>query len=451
MSIQSLRDYLQVLEKEGELLRIRESLSPIYEIPSVFKQLGLQNGPAALIENVEGYDVPVAGNLFSSVKKLSLALETKEDNLLSEYTKRCASPLPPKLIEKEQAPVKEVIIKEGIDLMKTLPVLKSHAKDAAPYITQGIMFLKDSETGTRDMALRRLQVKGPNKLGVYFFGFTARKAWQKKEAEGRPLEVAIAVGLDPALVIAGNIWSPFGDRLSLAGGLRRQGVEMVKGETVDVDVPATSMFVIEGKILPDYLEPEGPFGEMMGYYHTTINPVLEVTAITHQKNPVYSSYVTFSRDDAMIFEYLGKPQLSSSLKALIPSLKDVFFSLVDNLIIVSITKKNKWESRQALYSIMSAIPFVKIVVVVDDDIDVNSMDDVKWALCGRFQPEEDAIITSGLVGSGIEPSLKEGLITSKLGIDATKPIDKPEKFEKVSVPKDIEKKTLKILEKYLVH
>ena len=448
MPYRDLREYLQKLEAEGELIKIKESLSPVYEIPSVFKQLGLMDGPAALVENVAGYSVPMAGNIFGSLKKLALALETEEDHLFPEYEKRAVSPIPPKLVEKEKAPVKQVIIKDNIDVMKTIPITKSHVGDASPYITQGLMCLKDPDTGTRDMAIRRVQVKGPNRLGIFFVGFTARAAWLKEEAGGKPLETAIAVGVDPAVLIAGNVWSPFGNRLALAGGLRKQEVELVKCETIDVDVPATAMFVIEGKILPDYLEPEGPFGEMMGFYHTAMNPVMEITAITHQKDPIYSTHVTFSKEDAMVWDALGKVIFFPMLKMLVPSLKDFWYSLPQNLMIISIIKRNEWDSRVALQSLMS-LPFAKIVIVVDDDIDVNNIDEVKWALAGRFQPDKDIVLASELLGSCIEPSLKGGLVGSKLGIDGTKPLGEPGKFEKISIPKEIVEKTSKLLEKYL--
>ena len=452
MPYRDLREYLQKLEAEGELIRIKESLSPVYEIPSILKHLGVMGGPAALVENVEGYNVPIAGNLFGSVafKKVALALETQEDNLLQEFEKRRASPIPPKLVEREKAPVKQVIIKDSVDLMKTIPITKSHVGDVGPYITQGLMLLKDPDTGARDMALRRLQVKGPNRLGVYFGGTTARRAWEKQEAGGKPLEVGIAIGVDPALLIAGNVWAPFSDRIALAGGLRKQEVELVKCETVDVDVPANAMFVIEGKIIPSLIEQEGPFGEMVGYYHSTMNAVMEVTAITHQKNPIYSTYVTYSKDDAMIWDGLSKVVYSPMLKALVPSLKDFHYSVVDNRLFVSITKMNEWDSREALYSILT-IPLAKIMVVVDDDVDVDNEDEVKWALAGRFRPDEDVIIISGVRGLAIEPSCKDGMMGSRLGIDATRPTNEPGKFEKISVPKETAEKTLEILQKYLAH
>ena len=150
----------------------------------------------------------------------------------------------------------------------------------------------------------------------------------------------------------------------------------------------------------------------------------------------------------MVWDTLGKVIFFPMLKMLVPSLKDFWYSLPQNLMIISIVKRNEWDSRTALQSLMS-LPFAKIVVVVDDDIDVNNIDEVKWALAGRFQPDKDIVVASELLGSCIEPSLKDGLISSKLGIDGTKPVNEPKKFEKISIPKDIMEKASKLLEKYL--
>ena len=287
MSFKSLRNFIERLEREGEIIRVKDKLSPRFEIAAFFEILGKKEGnPAAIIENVEGYDIPVVGNLLGSKRRLAMALETDEDNIFKDFSRINEKGLPPEIIS--PAPVKDVVIDKDIDILRDFPVLTYHEKDAGPYITQGIVFSKDPESGNRTMGVHRLQVKGKNRLGIFLASKTSTEYFHNAEEKGKPLNVAIAIGVDPVILIASVSWSPFGDKLTLAGTLRREPLELTPAESVDLEVPANAMIVMEGKILPNLREKEGPFGESTGYYITAQNPVIEITTITQRRSRCHS-------------------------------------------------------------------------------------------------------------------------------------------------------------------
>ncbi len=204
MAYTDLRDFIKRLEQEGEIIKIKDTLSPRFEISALFEELGKREGnPAAIIESVEGYDIPVVGNLLGSRKRIALALETEEENIFQKYSELNDNPIPPRIVS--QAPVKEVILNKNIDILKHLPVLTNHEKDAGPYITQGIVFSKDPETGSKTMGVHRLQVKDKDKLGIFLASKTSTEYFRKAEENGRPLNVAIAIGVEPVILLGRGI------------------------------------------------------------------------------------------------------------------------------------------------------------------------------------------------------------------------------------------------------
>ena len=347
MAYKDVKAFINKLEEAGELIRIKEELDPKYEISAIFKHLGSKEGPAAVIEKVKGYNIPVAGNLFASRKKLAIALETEENLLSNEIEKRMKKPIPPKVVK--EAPVRDVIIKDNIDILKVMPVLTYHQRDVSPYLTQAVTFVKDPETGAVNMGVKRTQVKSSNKLGTYPSpGTTADKIFKKADRMNKPLEVAIAVGVDPAIVIAGITITPPGvEKIGIAGSLRGEGVEVVKAETVDLEVPANAMFVLEGVAYPNVRELDGPFGESSGYYISGMNPVIEIKAVTHQRNPILTFFKPYTpaEDTILVVNFLYEAQFKM-LKAFIPSLHDVFSFTYQGPYIMSIKKKSDAAARQ---------------------------------------------------------------------------------------------------------
>jgi 2,5-furandicarboxylate decarboxylase 1 len=449
MAFRDLWDFLSLLESRGQLIRVRETVSPRHEVCAVLRHLSQQGGPAALFENVEGYRVPVVGNLFGTEKRIGLALGVEGDraDLAAVFIRGIQAPIAPRRVEK--APAQEVVIREDIDLLRVVPVLTYHQRDVGPYITQGVVLARDPETGAYTMGVHRLQVKGPKRLGIFLASPTLARFLAKAEERGHPLEVAIAIGLDPALVLVAVAWMPFSDKLGAAGSLRGEPVEMVKAETVNLEVPAQAMFVVEGRILPRVRETEGPFGESTGYYITVSNPVIEVTAITHCQNPVYPVFVPFTKEDETVILATAGATIQEELRKIVPSMRDFSFYPLCGTIILSLAGTGGEPSpKRILESLLNSNPYIKHVVLVDEDINPNNPAEVLWALGTRFQADRDLLTLSGVPASPIDPSVGERFLGAKMGLDATAPREERDRFMKVGVPAECEAKAAAILQNY---
>jgi 2,5-furandicarboxylate decarboxylase 1 len=448
MPYEDVRAFLNRLESKGELIRIKEELDPKYEVAAVLHELGQKDSPAVFFEKVKGYDVPVAGNLFGRRRRFALALETEEGDIEGKLDRGKGAPIAPVMVE--EAAVKQVILKDEIDLLKVIPILSHSEKDAGPYITQGVLFLKDPETGDRTMGVHRMQAKGKDGICAYISSLGKSFVFlQKAEAKDQPLEAAIAIGNDPVVVMAAVAYLPLGDKFGLAGGLRGEPMKLVKAETVDLDVPANAMFVLEGEILPHVREVDGPFGESLGYYTTINSPVIQIKAITHQREPIYTVFPPYSVEQELMYELNFVPEMRRMLKMSIPSLQDVTYIYTLATLVLSIKKGKGWEGRQALYTALSMGPLVKFAIVVDDDVNIHDFRELACALAGRAQPEEDAVLFSGIYGHELDPSCKEDFVSSKMGLDATKPLEHPEHFEMARPPHPARDKAKKILRGYL--
>jgi 2,5-furandicarboxylate decarboxylase 1 len=242
---------------------------------------------------------------------------------------------------------------------------------------------------------------------------------------------------------------PFGDKFGLAGGLRGEPLKLVKAETVDLEVPANAMFVLEGGMLPNVREVDGPFGESWGYYTTVESPVIEIKAITHQKDPIYTTFPPYGLEHQLMWGLNFLPELRRMLKRSIPTLQDIAYITPLAALIISIKKKAKWSGREALYAALSQAPWTKFAMVVDDDIDIHNTNELICALFGRAQPDEDMVLFSGVYGHMLDPSCKEEYVSAKIGIDATKPLDRPEPFKIARAPQAARSKAAEILNKYL--
>ncbi len=446
MGFHDLKDFLQRLKEEGELIEIEEELDPRYEIAAVLVKLGQQESPAALFKRVKGYDMPVAGNLLGSRKRLAIMFETTPENISEEYLKRKSRGIQPRLVS--HAPVQEVIIKDNIDLASVLPILTFHDKDVGPYITQGLIFMKNPDTGANTVGVHRLQLKGKNRLGIQLVSRTSTEFFRRAEAKNRSLEIAIAIGVDPTLLLTAVTWFPFGDKLELAGGLGGSPLELAAGKTVGVDIPAHAMIVLEGEILPSVRETDGPFGESSGYYTTVQSPVVEIKAICHQKEPIFSVFKPWSIEDDLILDLSWTGEGFKKLKAEIPSLSALKLSWNASTALMSIKKSNEGEPRRALYLALMHNLYIKQAVVVDDDVDIYNPREVEWAIATRFQPHKDLVVIPGLEANPLDPSMEKGAIGSKLGIDATKPLGEEEKFRKIAPPLAAANKAGEILKKF---
>ena len=297
------------------------------------------------------------------------------------------------------------------------------------------------------MGLHRLQVKDSRHLGIHLANPPISRFVAKAEENNRPLDVAISLGVHPILLLASIVSSPTEDKVAIAGNLLGSPLALTKCETSDVDVPAHAEVVIEGKILPKVREPEGPFGETSGYYFSDQSHAIEVTAITHRKDPILQALHPTSQEVALLCGPAGEAEIAQMLREKGFAVADLALSAPSGRthVVVSLKKRHDSDPKQLLHFLLAGVPYIKHAVVVDDDVNVQDVGDVEWAIATRVQGDADLVIISNLRARSIDPSKKDGMFTAKVGIDATVPIAERHRFKRIGVPTEVTQSVTKRL------
>ena len=345
-----LRHYLAVLQKHGELRSVTDAVDLRFELCEFLRQVDRARGPALVFEQIKGHSMKAVGNLVGTQKRLALAFGLNNENkLLETYRKRRGSAGKPRRVKDGR--VKEYVLRNSkqVDLY-ALPIPTYHEDDGGPYITCGILTAKDPVTGLRSMGLHRLQVKDSRRLGIHLANPPISHFAAKAEEANRPLDVAVSLGVHPILLLAAIVSSPTEDKVAIASSLLGSSLTLTKCETSDVDVPAHAEVVIEGKVLPNIREPEGPFGETSGYYFPDNSHVIEVTAITHRKNPILQTLHPMSQEVALLCGPAGEAELIQMLRARGFDVKELALSAASGrtLVVLSLMKRHESDPRQLL-------------------------------------------------------------------------------------------------------
>ncbi len=438
----TLRDFIKVLRKEGELLSLSKPFDPKYEMSTILSELGKRRAPAVLFKKAKGFEISVIGNLFGTISRLALALGLEEGRLLEDVIPRLEKRIPPVLISENSS--EEIRVPMGkLDLLKVLPALTHYSKDSGPYITSGISSARDPTTEVTGRGLHRMEVRGKSTLGISLLNPPLADIYSMHRKEGKKMEIATVIGVPPAVFVASIFKVPAGtDKLSVAGGLKGEPVETTMAETVDLDIPAHGEIVIEGYIDPKDKEEDGTLGESSGYYMAFgKSPTIHVTGFKYRKGALYHAVVPWAREvDTLLYLVHGLDFIPKMRKE-IPSLRQIHLlpMTFGSHVVMSMDTDHKGEIRRALTLALS-FTMVKKVVVVDVDVDPQDDQEVEWALATRFQADRDLIVIPELRGQPIDPSSRwtgEGFLTTKMGLDATHP--KKEGFEKVDVPEEVKR------------
>lgn len=445
MTFRDLNQFIELLEREGELRRISVPLRPVLEISEVTDRMSKRGGPALLFEKVENHSFPVVTNLFGSEKRMHLSLGGRSPDEVGEKLKALLEMEPPDTLWKslkalprlhqlskffprkiEKASCQEIILKEP-DL-SLLPALQCWPEDGGRFITFPIVITRDPDTGTRNVGMYRLQIFDSKTLGVHWHPQKGgAQHLRVAERRGERLEIAVALGPDPATLYSATAPLPEGmDELIFSGFLRGEPVEMVRCLTLSLEVPALSQFVIEGYVEPGERRLEGPFGDHTGFYSLPdLYPVMHVTALTHRKDAIYPATVvgvppmedTFlGRSTERIFLPLIQMQLPEIIDIHLP-VEGVFH----NLVFVSIDKRYPGHARkigQALWG-MGQMMFSKIIVIFDQEVDVQNLSECLWVLGANIDPRRDVFFSEGPVDA-LDHASSLPHFGSKMGIDATK-------------------------------
>lgn len=438
---EDLRGYLSFLETKQQLLRVEEQVDPAFEIAAGIRKTSDVGGPALLFENVKGFSGwRVLAGLFATRKLVALGLGIPEEQLLERYMTLEEVRIPPE--EVGTGPVKEIRWKgDEVDLRR-LPIVTHSEKDVGPYVTIGIQIGKDPDTRVRNVSIHRMLLLGKDRLSLWApADHHLGRMILKAEEKGKGLEVATAIGVEPALVIGSQAKVPFGvDEFYVAGGLRGAPVKLTRCETIDVEVPAFAEIVIEGVTVPNERVSDGPYGEYPGCYSEAKQaPVVKVTAVTMRRNPIYQTALTGMpvTENHTLIEYANAAIVYREVKKIVPEVKAIHLTpggTFRHHVVVSIKKRSQEEARNVILGLLSLGIGLKQVTVVDDDIDIYDPLEVEWALSTRMQPDRDIIIIPRLACSTLDPSVPLPRTTAGWGIDATMPIEDRQRFQKVNVP-----------------
>jgi UbiD family decarboxylase len=432
-----LRTFLQIVEERGELVRIEEEVSPRFEIASILKEY--DNGPAVFFEKVKGSKMKTVGGVCGTRDRLSLAIGTEKTKIHETLSQAYNNLTKPRLIK--DAPVKELIEKPNLI---DLPIVTHYEKDAGPYITAGIVFAKDPNTGIQNASVHRMLFLDKDHLIIRIVPRHLHRIFTLLKENNQPLEVAIAIGLHPSVMLGSSASIPYGqNEMMISNALLKNSLELTKCENVDILVPANAEIVLEGYILP---EREGKewMTDILGLYDVPRKqPILELVGVMRRRNSIYQALLPAGSEHILLMGLNREVSIWESVRNVVPEVKGVNLTLGSGgwlHAIVSVRKQSEGDAKNVILASFGAHPSLKICTVVDVDIDIYNPNDVDWAISTRMQPEKDVIIIPNVRSSSLDPSSNQNqLITSKIGIDATATLYKnPEKFLKARIPIDEE-------------
>ena len=445
MPIEEVGEFVEKLEKAGELRRIKTQVDADLEIAEILRRVMYSNGPALLFENVKNHDMPVLGNAFGSLKRLEIGLETSDFTEIGQrIVDMTKMDIPAGLFDKikklpelakmtdiapklqKSGPVTELF--DDSPSFEKLPILKTWHKDAGRFITLGLVATKHPDTGIRNLGVYRMQVLDKTHAIMH---------WQKhkrgahhydmKKDAGQKIEVAVVIGADPATVYSAVAPVPEGlDKYLFAGIVRKTGIKTVKCKTVDLEAPANAEIVLEGYVDPSDIRMEGPFGDHTGYYTPPEPyPVFTLTGIMRRQKPIYLTTIVGKPilEDAFIGKVIERSFLPL-IRMFQPEVVD--FSMpaagwFQGMAIISIKKRYPGQARKVMMGLwgLGQLALTKIFIVVDDDVNVHDMDDVIWAVTTRADAARDVMIVDHTPTDTLDPASPLLNLGSKLGIDAT--------------------------------
>ena len=453
MKYKDLRDFIKLLEKRGQLKRVKAPVSPELEMTEICDRTLRAGGPALLFENVTGYDTPVLGNLFGTPDRVALGMGEESVEKLRDVGKLLAflkEPDPPKGLKDawQKLPIFKQVLNMGpkevsrpacqqivihqndVDLDK-LPIQTCWPGDAAPLVTWPLVITRGPNKERQNLGIYRMQKIGKNKLIMRWLshrgGALDFREWQQTHP-GEPYPVSVALGADPATILGAV--TPVPDTLSeyaFAGLLRGEKTEVAKSLSNDLQVPASAEFVLEGYIYPDELADEGPYGDHTGYYNEVDQfPIFTVERITHRKDPIYHS------------TYTGRPPDEPAIlgvalnEVFVPILQKQFPEIVDfylppegcsyRMAVVTMKKQYPGHAKRVMmgvWSFLRQFMYTKFVIVTDDDVNARDWNDVIWAITTRMDPARDTTLVENTPIDYLDFASPVSGLGSKMGMDAT--------------------------------
>ena len=445
--LQNLKQFIAALEAKGELRRVSVEVDPKLEITEIADRISKARGPALLFERVRGYKYPVLINAFGSVGRMEMVFDNRKFDEVAGKIETLLKTKPPEGIAgkiktlftlKEVAdlfpkkvksgPCQEVVHGPDSGLLDLLPILTCWPGDGGPFVTLPIVITKDPDTGAQNLGMYRMHKYDKAATGMHWqYNKDGARHYDKCRRTGQRMDVAVALGGSPAVTYAATApLPPDVDEMMLAGFVNNRAIEIVKGKTVDLYVPAESDFVIEGYVDPAEERIEGPFGDHTGFYSAAdMYPVFHVTCVTCRKDAVYPATV------------VGKPPMEDCymakaterlflpmLKMVVPEIVDMelpFEGVFHNCALVSIDKKHPGQAKKVINALwgLGQMASTKFIAVFDQDIDLRDSSTVVWKLLNNVDPRRDILFSEGPLDA-LDHSAPYPNFGGKMGFDATR-------------------------------
>src|SRR5881409_1462322 len=442
MAGQDLRSFVAAYERAhpGEVVRVTDRVSLEEDVMAVVLEYERRRRyPLLVFEKVADHDIPIVCNVVASRGALAFALGVDERGLAPEYARRIKDHVKPVVLA--DPPFRQrVLAGPAIDLAR-LPIPRYFPGDAGRYLTAGMLVARDPDTGVETEGYHRFQQKGRDRMGVSLHSRRRMFEYQRRaEAKGRALPCAIVLGLHP-LVSMGSLAYPPADvgKFQVVGGLLGEPLQVAPCATIDLHVPASAEIVIEGEIPPGVREPEGPFGEFTGYVsRRSTEHVFVAKAVAMRERPWFQSIGSGRAGDHITtLGLIREAEIANALGRVIPNVRGVHVPLSGTssfTAYVSIAQSRPGEAKHVIPIVLGVDHYLKLVIVVDDDIDVFDESEVLWAVATRMQADRDLVVVAGSLGALLDPSADERGVTAKLGIDATRPFGAPFAEKLVAAP-----------------
>ena len=440
-----LRSFIKTLEAEGDLIRIKESLSTKYEIPAVLRKFDTRQ--ALLFEKVKGHDAPIIGGLCGTRKRILRALgveaETTYGHLLNAIKRPAKCTL-------SDGPVNEVSVEKP--KLSDIPIITHFEGDPGPYITAGIVYVKTPDGSVENVSFHRLQVLDDRRLAIRIVPRHLYRIKQLAQEQGVDrLDVSVSIGVHPTVAVAVNLPAPFGtSEFEIANTLLGGGMKLTECDHIDALAPSDAELVLEGVLRLDEDVIEGPFVDLSGTHDVQRKqPYVEVVGMMHREDYIYQALLPAGAEHRLLMGMPKEVGIWEYVRNVVPTVRGV--NLTHGGMgwlhcVVSFEKFREGDPKNVLMAMFAAHPSMKHAIVVDSDIDPFNMEQVEWAIATRFRGDEDLMVIPHVRVSSLDPvSDQEKELGCKVGVDATKPVGMTG-FDRPGIP--VSEEVEKLLERY---
>jgi 2,5-furandicarboxylate decarboxylase 1 len=428
-----MREFLKILENNFKVLKVEKEVSTKYQVSKILKE---HDKEVLIFNNIKESNMGIISGICNTREKIASSISTTVPEITSRIVEATENPTP---IEKIESVDKNFQNSMDADISK-LPVPTYYKKDGGPYLTAGVIIAKDPETGVRNASIHRMLVNSKETLGVRIVPRNLYTYYKKAEEMDKPLEIAIAIGMNPATLLASCTSIPItADELEVANTFHNGDMKLIKCDKVDLEVPDCEI-LLEGKIIPHERAAEGPFVDLTDTYDVVRQePVIKLEKMHYKDDPLYHAIMPAGNEHKLLQGLPQEPRIYKAVQNTVPTVKNVVLTEGGCCWLhaaISIKKQTPGDGKNVIMAALAAHPSLKHCVVVDEDINIFKSNDIEYAIATRVKGDEDILIIPGARGSSLDPRATPEGTTTKVGVDATKLLDKPEKFERVSKTED---------------